>query len=129
MTAIVDDSWPGKEGCWLQNARMVKIFEGIGGMGSEMMGSLHEEELLGAATWVRDGTGESTASSAERVSRGRESHFARSPTEAVAANRTAKVYASGDRKAVGPEGPAADRVCGATRYDPNLVPATHRTEV
>jgi hypothetical protein len=54
------------------------------------------------------------------------SHFARSHTVAVAADRTAKVYAGGNRKAVGPESPAADRACGATRYDPILVATTHR---
>ena len=94
-----------------------------------MIGDLHEEERFGKAAWVGDGIGESTASSAERVLRGRESHFARPPAEAVAADRTAKVYAGGNRKAVGPEGPAADRVRGETGHDSSLVPATHRTEV
>jgi hypothetical protein len=55
--------------------RMVKIFDAIGEMGSEMMGSLHEEERCGGATWVRDGTGESTASSAEREPHGRKISF------------------------------------------------------
>jgi hypothetical protein len=109
--------------------RMVKILKAVESVEPAMMDSLYEEKRMGAAAGVRDWASKPTAVTAERVPGSREPHSASAAAEATAADRSAKMYASGDRETPRPKRAGASRLSGETGDDSGVVPTTDCTEV
>src|ERR1700682_2105376 len=108
---------------------MAKILEAVESVEPAMMDSLHEDQRVGATAGVRDWASKPTAAAAERVPGSGEPHSASAAAQATAADRSAEMYAGGDRETARPQGAGASRVYGETGHDSGVVPTTYRAEV
>ena len=72
-----------------------------------MMNSLHEDQRVGATAGVRDGASKPTAVTAERVPGSGEPHSASAAAQATVVDRSAEMYAGGDRETARPKGAGA----------------------
>src|SRR5258708_21457205 len=86
---------------------MVKILELFESVESAMMNSLHEDQRMGATAGVRDWVSKPTAVTAERFPERGKPHSARAAAQASAADRSAEMYAGGDRKTARPKSAGA----------------------
>ena len=110
---------------------MVKIFETFDGVGPAMMNSLHVDNELARLLAYVTGLVKPTAVTAEPApERGkRKPHSASSAAQASAVDRSAEMYAGGDREMARPQGAGASRVRGETGDDSGMVSTTDRAEV
>src|ERR1022692_472178 len=111
------------------SSRMVKILETFESVEPAMMDSLHEDQRMGATAGVRDWVSKPTAITAERVPGSGKPHSESAAAQATAADRSAEMYAGGDRETARAPGAGASRVCGETGDDSGMVPTTDRAEV